>query len=254
MNLERPACAALPHAPRVPAAPDAHYAQALTKLQQQRETWETKAINVMKQLQDLEIKRINHLKNLFREIAQTFNSLLPEIEKVRCVQSGGRRRCAPGPLRDLCRYPRSDDQGVLQPLGRHPGARDHRCHLRKAVCSFLGGANLREGPRNRAFSSQPPAYVPHADRGTGPYVGEKLLYDAYEESGKVSMNTGRRGQRLALHLAEWKKVRQRCGQDMLRLLCGVEQSPMLLYPMFFSHQNLNKAISTREGLLRLWDG
>jgi chromosome segregation ATPase len=70
--------------------------QTLTKLQEQRETWETKSINVMKQLQDLEIKRINHLKSLFCEIAQTFDALLPEIEKVRCLSLFG--NWAPWPL------------------------------------------------------------------------------------------------------------------------------------------------------------
>lgn len=45
-------------------------------------------------------------------------------------------------------------------------------------------------------------------RGTGPYVGEKTLYDAYEESSKAVIEPGRRCMRLAEQLSECKKVSQ----------------------------------------------
>ncbi|EGD76087.1 hypothetical protein PTSG_00794 [Salpingoeca rosetta] len=60
---------------------DEAYKKALVALQEAREDWETAMILGCKELQELECKRVNQLKQVFYDISHTYSSLLPEITK-----------------------------------------------------------------------------------------------------------------------------------------------------------------------------
>lgn len=68
--------------------------QALRASQVKREDFETKAIDGHKELQDLEVKRILHLKTIFCDVAYSNVALLPEMQQVGCCLLGLARRFA----------------------------------------------------------------------------------------------------------------------------------------------------------------
>eukprot|EP00043_Microstomoeca_roanoka_P013066 m.127531 g.127531 ORF g.127531 m.127531 type:complete len:632 (-) comp15659_c2_seq1:291-2186(-) len=60
---------------------DEAYKASLVKLQESQEDWETSMIQGCNELQELECKRINQLKQVFYDISHTYSSLLPDMTK-----------------------------------------------------------------------------------------------------------------------------------------------------------------------------
>jgi len=56
-------------------------------VQEKREGWETKAIDTYKELQDLEVKRILHLKTIFCDVAHTNVALLPSMQQQKHIKT-----------------------------------------------------------------------------------------------------------------------------------------------------------------------